>query len=257
MTVVGRGGGEISLSTALATLGTADQIERAVLHGELLNLLDSKERKVFEMKQEGFSSTEIAEHQGRSVAAVDTTCCRARERIRMRCPGYSTQDELARAGSYSPRKSDGIRTASFAHAVLSLPSVAVGPLRGENDDSTTDLPRSRIPGRRKGEGRSSSIHGHCARLRRTVGGMGQERCRHGFSRLSSITWPGGAPCTQPSETIGLLQELRGIGGRLRRDANNGERDAAAQSAPIARTRRFPCGTCSRHHSDAVAAQARV
>lgn len=74
--------GEICLATAVASSDTADDIERAVLRTELLNLLSEKDREVFEMKEAGFSSAEIALQQGRSRSAVDTAYCRAKARIR-------------------------------------------------------------------------------------------------------------------------------------------------------------------------------
>jgi len=74
--------GEICLATAVASSGTADDIERAVLRNELLNLLSERDREVFEMKEAGFSSAEIALRQGRSRSAVDTSYCRAKARIR-------------------------------------------------------------------------------------------------------------------------------------------------------------------------------
>ncbi len=73
---------EISLATAVSSRDTADDIERAVLRAELLNRLNEKDREVFEMKEAGFSSAEIALHQGRSRSAVDTSYCRAKVRIR-------------------------------------------------------------------------------------------------------------------------------------------------------------------------------
>jgi len=76
--------GDISLATAVSSRDTADDVERAVLRTELLNLLSRTDREVFEMKEAGFSSAEIALHQGRSRSAVDTSYCRAKARIRIR-----------------------------------------------------------------------------------------------------------------------------------------------------------------------------
>jgi RNA polymerase sigma factor (sigma-70 family) len=74
--------GDICLATVAASSSTAADIERAVLRSELLNLLSERDREVFEMKEAGFSTAEIALRQGRSRTAVDTSYCRAKARLR-------------------------------------------------------------------------------------------------------------------------------------------------------------------------------
>src|SRR5688500_18659930 len=71
------------LSASRATVGTAEDVERRLLLRELLAKLSREERLVCLWKQAGFSSQEIADHQGRSVEAVDTMFSRAKQKLRM------------------------------------------------------------------------------------------------------------------------------------------------------------------------------
>ena len=71
------------LQTTPSTVGTAEDIERKVLLRELLSKLSREERLICLWKQAGFSSQEIADHQGRSVESVDTMFSRAKQKIRI------------------------------------------------------------------------------------------------------------------------------------------------------------------------------
>ena len=71
------------LSATRATVGTAEDVERRLLLRELLAKLSREERLVCLWKQAGFSSQEIADHQRRSVEAVDTMFSRAKQKLRM------------------------------------------------------------------------------------------------------------------------------------------------------------------------------
>ena len=57
-------------------------IERGVLASQVLDRLSHRERMIAIWKQSGFSSREIAEKLEISVAAVDTTFCRLRQKVR-------------------------------------------------------------------------------------------------------------------------------------------------------------------------------
>lgn len=70
------------LAAVPAASGTPEEIERAILLREVLDLLSPEEKRVCIWKKAGFSSQEIAEHQGRSVAAVDTLFSRAKAKLR-------------------------------------------------------------------------------------------------------------------------------------------------------------------------------
>jgi DNA-binding CsgD family transcriptional regulator len=63
-------------------IGSAEEIERGILLREVLAHLSPEERLICMWKKAGYSSQEIAEYQGRSVSAVDTLLCRARQKIR-------------------------------------------------------------------------------------------------------------------------------------------------------------------------------
>jgi RNA polymerase sigma factor (sigma-70 family) len=70
------------LLTTPSTVGTAEDIERKLLLQELLSKLSREERLICLWKQAGFSSQEIADHQGRSVESVNTMFSRAKQKIR-------------------------------------------------------------------------------------------------------------------------------------------------------------------------------
>jgi len=70
------------LATVPSASGTAEEIERDILLREVLGKLSQEERLVCLWKKAGFSSQEIAQHQGRSVAAVDTLFSRAKQKLR-------------------------------------------------------------------------------------------------------------------------------------------------------------------------------
>ncbi len=70
------------LTSQPAEWGTAEEIERDILLREVLDKLSQEERLVCVWKKGGFSSQEIAQHQGRSVAAVDTLFSRAKQKLR-------------------------------------------------------------------------------------------------------------------------------------------------------------------------------
>ena len=62
--------------------GTAAEVEQAVLLRELLRTLSREERMICLWKKAGFSSQEIALHQGRTVVSIDTIFSRAKQKIR-------------------------------------------------------------------------------------------------------------------------------------------------------------------------------
>lgn len=70
------------LASARAVNGSAEEIERDILLREVLGKLSREERLVCVWKRAGFSSQEIAKHQRRSVAAVDTLFSRAKQKLR-------------------------------------------------------------------------------------------------------------------------------------------------------------------------------
>ncbi|MEO8035779.1 MAG: sigma-70 family RNA polymerase sigma factor [Acidobacteriota bacterium] len=70
------------LAAVPAASGTAEEVERAILLREVLDKLTPEERLVCIWKKAGWSSQEIAEHQGRSVTAVDTLFSRAKAKLR-------------------------------------------------------------------------------------------------------------------------------------------------------------------------------
>jgi RNA polymerase sigma factor (sigma-70 family) len=69
------------LSGMASDVGTADEIERAILVDEILAQLSDQERTLFMWKKAGFSSKEIARGLGSSVAAVDQLFHRLKEKI--------------------------------------------------------------------------------------------------------------------------------------------------------------------------------
>jgi RNA polymerase sigma factor (sigma-70 family) len=89
------------LAASPAVLGSVEQIESNILLREVLARLSPEERLICVWKKSGFSSQEIADYQGRSVAAVDTLFCRAKQKIRRFLGverGDGESDKLARAG---------------------------------------------------------------------------------------------------------------------------------------------------------------
>lgn len=70
------------LSVAVATFGSVEQIERAILIRELLECLTPTERLIVEWRLEGLTSQEIAQRRGCTVVAVDILLTRARRRLR-------------------------------------------------------------------------------------------------------------------------------------------------------------------------------
>ena len=91
----------IALSSARSSRGSADEVEQTILLRELLATLSREERLICLWKKAGFSSQEIAAHQGRSVEAVDTIFSRAKQKIRdiLGIGGSNLQPLTRRAGS--------------------------------------------------------------------------------------------------------------------------------------------------------------
>ena len=73
---------QVVLASARAVNGSAEEIEKDILLREVLGKLSREERLVCVWKRAGFSSQEIAKHQKRSVAAVDTLFSRAKQKLR-------------------------------------------------------------------------------------------------------------------------------------------------------------------------------
>lgn len=74
--------GHAILASVPASSGTVDEIERSILLRELLDTLTHEERQICAWKKAGFSSDQIARHQGRTVLAVDTTFSRIKGKLR-------------------------------------------------------------------------------------------------------------------------------------------------------------------------------
>ena len=72
---------EAVLSDMPADAGTADDIERAILLDEVLSQLSDQERALLMWKKAGFSSKEIAQGLGASVAAVDQLFHRVKDKV--------------------------------------------------------------------------------------------------------------------------------------------------------------------------------
>ena len=70
------------LATRSSETASLEQIERDILFWEIMAQLSPGERMVCLWKKAGFSSREIAQRRGTSVAAVDTLFCRLKEKIR-------------------------------------------------------------------------------------------------------------------------------------------------------------------------------
>ena len=73
---------EARLAVVPAVSGSAEQMERDIFLREVLAKLSPEERLVCVWKKAGYSSLEIAQFQGRSVAAVDTLFSRAKQKLR-------------------------------------------------------------------------------------------------------------------------------------------------------------------------------
>jgi DNA-directed RNA polymerase specialized sigma24 family protein len=71
-----------SLPSIPGRIGSAEQIESAVLWREVLAHLSADERRVFLLKRDGWTSEEIAQMRGGTAASVNTLFWRARRRIR-------------------------------------------------------------------------------------------------------------------------------------------------------------------------------
>lgn len=74
--------GHARLLATPTSRGTAAEVEQAVLLRELLRTLSREERMICLWKKAGFSSQEIALHQGRTVVSIDTIFSRAKQKIR-------------------------------------------------------------------------------------------------------------------------------------------------------------------------------
>lgn len=73
--------GHAVLSGMPSHVGTADEIERAILLDEILAQLSEQERTLFMWKKAGFSSKEIARGLAMSTAAVDQLFHRLKEKV--------------------------------------------------------------------------------------------------------------------------------------------------------------------------------
>lgn len=71
-----------ALSRLRSQFGTAEQIETHILVEQLMARLTPEERSVCIWKQLGFSSRQIAEEQGTTVACVDTLFYRIKRKVR-------------------------------------------------------------------------------------------------------------------------------------------------------------------------------
>jgi DNA-directed RNA polymerase specialized sigma24 family protein len=74
--------GQAKLLATPTLRGAPAEVEQAVLLRELLRTLSREERMICLWKKAGFSSQEIALHQGRTVVAIDTIFSRAKQKIR-------------------------------------------------------------------------------------------------------------------------------------------------------------------------------
>jgi DNA-binding CsgD family transcriptional regulator len=93
-------------------IGSVEEIERGILLREVLAQLSPEERLICVWKKAGYSSQEIAQYQGRSVSAVDTLLCRARQKIRRLLgvePADSESDKLVRGDDGSLADQQALR----------------------------------------------------------------------------------------------------------------------------------------------------
>jgi DNA-directed RNA polymerase specialized sigma24 family protein len=74
--------GQARLASSPAVFGSVEEIERRILLGEVLAHLSREERLICVWKKAGFTTEQIAHFLGRSVTAVDTIFCRAKQKIR-------------------------------------------------------------------------------------------------------------------------------------------------------------------------------
>ena len=74
--------GAALLSAAGATSHTAADLERSVLHRQVLAMLTPTERRICAMKTAGFSTQQIARRLRRSATSVDTLFSRAKVKVR-------------------------------------------------------------------------------------------------------------------------------------------------------------------------------
>jgi RNA polymerase sigma factor (sigma-70 family) len=70
------------LASSPAVIGSVEEIERRILLREVLAHLSREERLICVWKKAGFTTEQIAHFLGRSVTAVDTIFCRAKQKIR-------------------------------------------------------------------------------------------------------------------------------------------------------------------------------
>jgi RNA polymerase sigma factor (sigma-70 family) len=75
--------GAARLATLPSTSGRVEDIERRVLFAQILRFLSDDEREIVLLRRAGYSSEEIAWVQERTVAAIDKTLSRAKQRIRL------------------------------------------------------------------------------------------------------------------------------------------------------------------------------
>ena len=92
------------LSSMPSDVGTADEIERAVLLDEILARLSPEERAVCMWKKAGFSSKEMARALRSSPAAVDTLFHRVKDKIQLAL-GVNRRGPTPSTSQNQPRKS--------------------------------------------------------------------------------------------------------------------------------------------------------
>lgn len=88
--------GNARLLATPTSRGTPDEVEQGVLLRELLQTLSQEERMICLWKKAGFSSQEIALHQGRTVVSIDTIFSRAKQKIRKALGMEDVDDAPAR-----------------------------------------------------------------------------------------------------------------------------------------------------------------
>jgi RNA polymerase sigma factor (sigma-70 family) len=120
---------ESDLNLAVATVGSPEQLERAILIRELLGLLAPRERVVLELRLEGLTTQEIAEALGSTTGAVDVLVNRAHHRLRLRLNPARSVKQSGRAES---RRSTKVRRRTRGRVKMpgSLLSKVVDASRG-------------------------------------------------------------------------------------------------------------------------------
>lgn len=88
---------DAALNLAPATVGSPEQLERAILIRELLAHLTPRERVVFELRLEGLTSQEIAQSLGCTAGAVDVLVTRAHQRLRLQLNSVRSAKQRGRA----------------------------------------------------------------------------------------------------------------------------------------------------------------